>query len=75
MAEQDTVTISKDKLKEVVGAIEMIRAIEILEYYNKNHLSGNNESRSQIKINLATEVLQHVYSIRQERGRRYVQSK
>lgn len=59
MAEKELVQISKDKLKELFGIIEEVRAIQTLEYHNKNHLSGSNESRSRIQIDLLTEALNH----------------
>ena len=57
MAEIDTVICSKDKLKEVFGIVEEVRAIQTLEYHDKNNLSGNDESRSRRQIDLLTESL------------------
>ena len=57
MSEIETVICSKDKLKEVFGGIEEVRAIQTLEYHNKNHLSGSDEGRSRSQIDLLTEAL------------------
>jgi hypothetical protein len=57
MTESDMVYCRKDKLKEVIGIVEEVRAIETLEYHDKNNLSGNDESRSRNKIDLLTESL------------------
>jgi hypothetical protein len=57
MAENDMVYCFKDKLKEVFEIVEEVRAIQTLEYHNKNHLRGSNESRSREQINLLTESL------------------
>ena len=47
-----TVEISRDKLTELFGIIEEVKAVETLEYHDKNRLSGNNASRSRDKIDL-----------------------
>ena len=57
MSENETVIVSKDKLKEIFGITEEVRAIQTLEYHNKNRLSGSNESRSRKQIDLLTEAL------------------
>ena len=57
MAENDRVICSKDKLKEIFGCIEEARAVQTLEYYDKNFLSGNNASRSRAQIDLLTDAL------------------
>ncbi len=55
--EEAIVPISKDKVKEVFGTIEMVKAIETLEYHDQNHLRGTVEMRSRVKTSLLTEVL------------------
>lgn len=57
MSENETVTVSKDKLIEIFDITEEVRAIETLEYHNKNRLSGNDASRSRKKIELLTEAM------------------
>ena len=57
MAEFEIVTCSKDKLKEVFEIVEEVRAIQTLEYHDKNNLSGNDESRGRKQIDLLTESL------------------
>lgn len=44
----------------VISLLNQILAIEKLEYYNKNHLSGDNESRSRKKIEMLEEVLKNI---------------
>ena len=55
--EEAIVLMSKDKIKEVFGIIEEVKAIETLEYHDQNHLRGTVEMRSRVKIDLLTEVL------------------
>lgn len=63
MAEKDKITVSRDALKEVVGIIEESRAIQTLEYHDKNRLSGSNESRSRAQIELLTDALNKLFDI------------
>ena len=57
MSEEATVLISQDKVREVFGTIEQVKAIETLEYHDQNHLRGTVEMRSRVKIDLLTEAL------------------
>lgn len=57
MSEKNKVLLSKDLLKEIFSTLEEVRAIETLEYQDKNYLSGNNESRSREKIASLTDVI------------------
>lgn len=44
-------------MSEIRSIAEEILAIEILEYHNKNHLSGDNKSRSEIKQSLLKRII------------------
>lgn len=37
-------------IKEIQGIIEEDKAIQMLEYHNKNHLAGDNKSRSECRM-------------------------
>jgi len=63
MTEQDTVIMRKDKLKEVHGIIEEARAVQTLEYYNKNRLSKDVATNSRELIDLLTEALDHLNDV------------
>jgi len=47
-------------MKEIESLIRQALAIEMLEYEDKNHLSGNNKSRSETKIELLSEAMQKI---------------
>ena len=52
MSEGDKKEVTLDFLKELSGIIEEVRAIEVLEYHNKNHLAFDTPKRSSHKIAL-----------------------
>ena len=41
----------------IMGHIEMVEAIETLEYHNKNYLAGGDSTRSRAKRKLLSECL------------------
>ena len=49
--------INKDIKKEIMALIDQVLAIEILEYHGRNHLSGDNKTRSEIKMALLARCL------------------
>ncbi len=51
-------------LKEIYAGLEQIRAIETLEYHNKNFLSGDNASRSVEKVLLCDTALKRISELR-----------
>jgi len=52
----DTEIPGEDIVK-VYSLLEEVRAIESLEYHNKNHLTGTIESRSRLIISKTTEAI------------------
>jgi hypothetical protein len=49
------------KMSELESLIRQVLAIEILEYEDKNHLSGDNESRSRKKILLLSNAMEKIF--------------
>jgi hypothetical protein len=47
-------------MNEIESLIRQALAIEMLEYEDKNHLSGNDKSRSETKIKLLSEAMQKI---------------
>jgi len=47
-------------MREIESLIRQALAIEMLEYEDKNHLSGNDKSRSETKIELLSEAMQKI---------------
>ena len=62
-------------MNEIEGLIRQVLAIEMLEYEDKNHLSGNDKSRSKIKIELLNETMQKIKKIKQFRIPRITHTK
>jgi hypothetical protein len=48
-------------MSELESLIRQVLAIEILEYEDKNHLSGDNESRSRKKILLLSNAMEKIF--------------
>jgi hypothetical protein len=44
-------------MNEIIGLLEQVLAIEMLEYHDKNHLSGNNCTRYENKMELLKMVI------------------
>lgn len=53
-APPETTSVSKDK---ICGLAEQLLAMELLEYHNKNYLSGDNKSRSKVRQALLRELV------------------
>lgn len=51
-------------MNEIEKLIKQVLAIETLEYYDKNNLSGDNESRSRKKMELLNEVINKLKSLK-----------
>lgn len=51
-------------MREIESLIRQVLAIEMLEYEDKNHLSGNDKSRSEIKIELMNEAMQEIKKLK-----------
>jgi hypothetical protein len=50
-------------MKEIESVIRQVLAIEMLEYENKNHLSGDNESRCKKKIELLSNAMNKIIEL------------
>ena len=53
----------KDQITILRETIQKLHAIEVLEYLDKNHLSGSNESRSKEKQELLIRCLDKIDTI------------
>ena len=51
---------TKDKL---ISTLRTIHAIEVLEYEDKNHLSGSNKSRSETKQSLLNYAMEQAHRV------------
>ena len=51
-------------MREIESLIRQVLAIEMLEYEDKNHLSGNDKSRSEIKIELMNQAMQEIKKLK-----------
>ena len=60
MGENDQVIIPKDAIEEIQADIEIVRAIEILEYHDRVHLTGSPGSRYVVKIKTLTKALETI---------------
>lgn len=49
--------VNRKLLEEISGIINEVYGIQLLEYHNKNHLSGDNKSRCEEKLNLLKYVI------------------
>ena len=56
------INVCKDALAEMFGIAEEIKAIEVLEYHNKNHLALDDPRRSRNKIALLDKILETIGS-------------
>lgn len=54
------IKVEKDAMQEIHGTLEEVRAIETLEYHNKNHLAFDNNKRSIHKIALLNDAIDTV---------------
>jgi hypothetical protein len=50
--------MNQSKIEYIHETLEILCAVEILEYYNKQYLDGDNKSRSMEKLKLLT-ILKH----------------
>ena len=55
--EPKPIPTNKDIKKEIMALIDQFLAIETLEYHDKNHLSGDNKTRSEMKMALLARCL------------------
>jgi len=49
----------------LISTLRIIHAIEVLEYEDKNHLAGNNKSRSETKQSLLNYALEKAHTLKE----------
>jgi hypothetical protein len=52
-------------MNELESLIRQVLAIEMLEYEDKNHLSGDNESCSRKKISLLSNAMEQIFKYKE----------
>ncbi len=62
MGEDNKIAVFKDALEEIRGDLEVVRAMETLEYHNRNYLASNVPRRSRERIEVLTKAIETLNS-------------